>query len=182
MQLDDGGWGFDVNAPADVDSTALALQALRAAGRDSANPVVQAGLAYLRRVQTPDGGFPGYDGLSSASSTGLALQALAAFGQQPASLSWTRTVSGTDSASRLLQPTPLDALLALQSVDGGFAGFSGANDPFSTYQALPGLVGKSYVSLALTPAVVATWLEQHKQNLCSDQYPWARLSVAGICQ
>jgi prenyltransferase beta subunit len=182
MQLGDGGWGFDVNAPADVDSTALALQALHAAGRDASSPAVQAGLAYLRRVQTADGGFPGYDGLSSASSTGLAMQALAAFGQQPASLSWTRTISDTDGASRLARPTPLDALLALQSVDGGFAGFSGANDPFSTYQALPGLIGKPYASLAASPALVAAWLEQHKQNLCSDQYPWARLSVSGICR
>ncbi len=181
MQIEGGGWGFDVTAPADVDSTALALQALAAAGRDSTSPVVQAGLAYLRSVQT-GGGFPGYDGLASASSTGLALQALAAFGEQPASLGWTRPISGTDGASQLLRPTPLDALLALQSVDGGFAGFSGANDPFSTYQALPGLLGKSYPSLVATPAVAARWLEQHKQNLCSDQYPWARLSVSGICR
>ncbi len=182
MQLDGGGWGFDVTAPADVDSTALALQALAAAGRDSASSAVRAGLAYLRDVQTGDGGFPGYDGLPSASSTGLALQALAAFGEKPASLGWSRTISGTDGASRLLRPTPLDALLALQSVDGGFAGFSGANDPFSTYQALPGLLAKPYPTLAATPALAARWLEQHKQNLCSDQYPWARLSVSGICR
>lgn len=182
MQLDGGGWGFDVNAPADVDSTALALQALAAAGRDAASPAVQAGLAYLRSVQTNDGGFPGYDGLPSASSTGLALQALAALGEEPASLGWTRTISGTDGASRLLRPTPVDALLALQSVEGGFAGFSGANDPFSSYQALPGLLGKPYSVLAAMPTVAARWLEQHKQNLCSDQYPWARVSVSGICR
>ena len=48
-----------MTAPADVDSTALALQALAAAGRDSTSPVVQAGLAYLRSVQTDGGGSGG---------------------------------------------------------------------------------------------------------------------------
>ncbi len=181
-QLDDSGWGFDAAAPADVDSTALALQALAAAGRDQASPAVQAGLAYLRTAQTSDGGFAGYDGSTSASSTGLALQALAALGEKPASLSWTRAISGATEASALLRPTPIDALLALQSPDGGFAGFSGANDSFSTYQALPGLMAKSYAGLAAAPATAARWLEQHKQNLCSEQYPWARLSVSGICR
>lgn len=181
-QLDDGGWGFDATAAADVDSTALALQALAAAGRDSTSPAVQAGLAYLSAAQTSDGGFAGYDGSTSASSTGMALQALAAFGERPASLGWTRTLSGTAEASALLRPTPVDALLALQSPDGGFAGFSGLNDPFSTYQALPGLLARSYGALAAAPAVAARWLEQHTQNLCSEQYPWARLSVSGICR
>lgn len=182
MQLDDGGWGFDAGAPADVDSTALALQALAAAGRDRASPPVQAGLAFLRRLQTGDGGFPGYDGLASASTTGLALQALAAFGEKPASLGWTRAITAADGAGRLLRPTPLDALLAMQSPDGGFAGFSGANDAFSTYQALPGLLSRSYPALAAAPAGAARWQAQHRQNLCSDQYPWARLSFFGACR
>jgi hypothetical protein len=179
-QLASGGWGFDAAAEADGDSTALALQALAAAGREKENPAVQAGLAFLRSLQTDDGGFAGYDGLTSASSTGLALQALAAFGEKATSLGWTRPISGTEGASPLLRPTPVDALLALQSPDGGFAGFSGANDPFSTYQALPGLMARSYAALAAAPATTARWQAQHRQNLCSDRYPWARLSALGM--
>jgi hypothetical protein len=131
-------------------------------------------------MQTDDGGFAGYDGLTSASSTGLALQALAALGEQGAGLGWTRAISGTADVSPLLRPTPVDALLALQSVDGGFAGFSGANDPFSTYQALPGLLARPYAALATAPATTARWQAQHQENLCSDRYPWARLSVLGL--
>jgi prenyltransferase beta subunit len=179
-QLASGGWGFDAAAEADADSTALALQALVVAGRGQESPSAQAGLAFLRSLQTGDGGFAGYDGLTSASSTGLALQALAAFGEKATSLDWTRPISGTEGASPLLRPTPVDALLALQSPDGGFAGFSGANDPFSTYQALPGLMARSYAALAAAPATTARWQAQHRQNLCSDRYPWARLSVLGV--
>lgn len=179
-QLAGGGWGFDAAAAADVDSTALAMQALAAAGRGQESPAVQAGLAFLRSVQTDDGGFPGYDGLTSASATGLALQALAAIGEQGTGLAWTGAISGTASVNPLLRPTPVDALLALQSVDGGFAGFSGANDPFATYQALPGLVARPYAALAAAPARTARWQAQHRENLCSDRYPWARLSVLGL--
>jgi hypothetical protein len=179
-QLASGGWGFDAAAEADADSTALALQALAAAGRAKESPTAQAGLAFLRSMQTDDGGFAGYDGLTSASSTGLALQALAALGEQGAGLGWTRAISGTADVSPLLRPTPVDALLALQSVDGGFAGFSGANDPFSTYQALPGLLARPYAALATAPATTARWQAQHQENLCSDRYPWARLSVLGL--
>jgi hypothetical protein len=173
-QLDGGGWSFDAAAPADVDSTALALQALAAAGRKE-SAAAQAGLAYLRSAQTRDGGFAGYDGLTSASSTGLALQALAALGEEPASRAW--AVPSEQSASLLLRPTPLDALLALQSAQGGFAGFGGANDPFATYQAVPGFMAKPYAALTAAPAQAARWQAQHQRNLCSADYPWARLSL-----
>ena len=175
MQAESGGWGFDASADPDVDSTALALQALAAAGRTVDAESVQAGLSWLRGVQAGDGGFPGYDGATSASSTGLALQALAAFDQSPDSPQWTGAISAT-TVSKLVNPTALDALLALQSPDGGFAGFSGANDPFSTYQALPGILAKSYIALAKQYARTAP------QTTCAERYPWAQLTrFASIC-
>ncbi len=73
------------------------------------------------------------------------LQGLAAFGENPRSLGWTRTITD-GSASRLTLHTPIDALLALQSPQGGFAGYSGPNDPFATYQAVPGVALQPYVS------------------------------------
>ena len=175
LQAESGGWGFDASADPDTDSTALALQALAAAGRAVDAPPVQAGLDWLRVVQNGDGGFPGYDGATSASSTGLALQALAAFGQSPDSPRWTGAISAT-AVSRLTNPTALDTLLALQSPAGGFAGFSGANDPFSTYQALPGMLAKSYGALAKQHTRTAP------QTTCATRYPWAQFTkFASIC-
>ena len=179
MQAESGGWGFEVSAEPDVDSTSLALQALAATGRATDAPSVQAALAWLRSVQTGDGGFAGYDGATSASSTGLALQALAAFGLSPDSPQWSGVISGTESVSRLIDATALDALLALQSPDGGFAGFSGANDPFSTYQALPGILAKSYGALARQHAHTQRLLEASRQSLCAENYPWAVFTTGG---
>lgn len=137
-----GGWGFIANADhADVDSTGLALQALAAAGAGRDDEAGQAGLAFLRSLQNGDGGFPGFLGSSDPASTGLALQALAAFGENPRGLDWTTTISD-GSASRLTIHTPQDAILALQNQEGGFPGFSGPSDPFSTYQAVPGIAGQ----------------------------------------
>jgi hypothetical protein len=91
----------------------------------------------------PDAGFPGFDGNTSASSTGLALQGLAAFGEPPWSLSWT-TVISDGTASQLTQRDSLDTLIGLQTAQGGFPGFSGPNDVTSTCQALPGIAGKAF--------------------------------------
>ncbi len=144
IQATGGGWGFAANsAAADVDSTALALQALAAADAARAHAAVNAGLAFLRAAQQGDGGFPGFLGVTDAGSTGLALQALAAFSENPRGWDW-RTNVDDGSASALTVHTPIAALLALQSSQGGFPGFSGANDPFATYQALPGLSGKAF--------------------------------------
>jgi prenyltransferase beta subunit len=139
-----GGWGFMPNAEEpDVDSTALALQALAAAGVPRATADVDDAFAFLHAAQNPDGGFPGFGGTTDAASTGLALQALAAYDEAPESLTWT-TVVMDGTASRLTLHTPVDAVLKLQTTEGGFAGYSGPNDPFSTYQALPGIVGVAY--------------------------------------
>ncbi len=123
-----------------MDSTGLALQALAAARVPLDDAAVQAGLVFLRSVQNEDGGFPGYGGDTDPASTGLALQGLATYGQNPRSLAWTTTI-GDGSASALTLRTAVETLLALQSPAGGFPGFSGPNDPFSSYQALAGLTG-----------------------------------------
>lgn len=144
IQAVGGGWGFSANAStADVDSTSLALQALAAAKVGRGHPAVAAGLAFLRGQQNEDGGFPGFLGTTDAGTTGLALQALAAFDEDPRGPRW-RTFVADGSSSRLTAHNPLEALMALQTDAGGFPGFSGPNDPFSTYQAVPGLSGKPF--------------------------------------
>jgi prenyltransferase beta subunit len=156
LQQTDGGWiGFEGS---DVDTTALALRAFAAAtstditmlatclqADDPTAASVRRGLAFLRNIQNGDGGFPyqrGQFGTSTSNSTGAALQALAALGETPISLNWTIAITN-GTVSRLTQNNPLDYLLAAQSPAGGFAGFSGPNDVFSTYQALYGVTGRS---------------------------------------
>ncbi|MEA3336500.1 MAG: prenyltransferase/squalene oxidase repeat-containing protein [Chloroflexota bacterium] len=143
-----GGWGFTANSDTpEVDSTSVSLQALAATGVNRQNEGVADGLAFLYSQQNPDGGFPGFGGETSPGSTGLALQAIAACGESPVDLSWTRIVTDGTS-SRLTLRTPYDSLLVMQSPEGGFPGYTGSNDPFSTYQALPGLAFKA---LPLSP-------------------------------
>lgn len=141
-QQSDGGWEYvpgGWGAGTDTNTTALALQALVAAGEPLTSTVITAGLGYLHTAQNNDGGFP-YDPDSSwgtasdANSTAYVLQALYATGQNLAA--WKK---GTPPAD------PLDFLLSLQLEGGAFewqAG-SGAN-LMATQQAIPALLGRAF--------------------------------------
>lgn len=106
-----GGWAWRAgNAPDEVDMTGAAIQALVAAGRPG-NEAVRDGLAYLRRAQNPDGGFPMFPGEaeSNSASTCWAVQAIWAAGENPEA--WvTRSGRATEE--------PLDYLESLQAADG----------------------------------------------------------------
>lgn len=147
-----GGWGFSPFGPfgADPDSTGLALMALSAVGEPVTATAVSEGLAYLRSAQNADGGFPGFMGDTSANSTGLAVQGLVAYGLNPLALDWTTT---QPAPSCLTLRTAIGALFGLQSPLGGFAGFSGPNDPGATYQAVPGLAFQPFPLRAPAPPV-----------------------------
>lgn len=114
----------------DTDTTAMAISALRAAGRPADDDAIVRARTYLNQVRNDDGGW----GLepadpTNANSTGLVLSALAALGEDPSSL----------------RPDPRNALAALQTDDGGFAYTEGgaAND-YATVQATIGLAGVPY--------------------------------------
>lgn len=134
-QLADGGWGFD--GFSDPDTTAVALQALIAAGTPSSDSSVRAALAYLESIQVPDGGWGFTPAESNTSSTAYVVQSLLA--------------AGIDlHGARFGQPaSPLDYLLSQQSADGSFAGFDPA---FATNQVLPALAGRSFCYAPVTPA------------------------------
>jgi uncharacterized membrane protein len=85
QQDGDGGFGFATKgAGSDVDDTAAAMQALAAAGLRG-RPAMARGVAFLRRAQDLDGGYPQQQGGSSnAQSTAWAVQALLAAGHDPA--------------------------------------------------------------------------------------------------
>ena len=113
FQTPAGGWAFMGSGDPDVDTTALAVQALIAAGRPANSGPAGKGLGYLHGLQNADGGFPyqspsafGTD--TNANSTGLVAQAIIAAGDQPES--WAAS-----------QGNPLGALVTLQQPSGAVA-------------------------------------------------------------
>lgn len=73
-----GSFGYDGCATADPDYTALAVQGLLAAGVDSADPVIESAVAWLKAQQV-DGGIAG-----NTNSTGLVGQVFTAVGADDA--------------------------------------------------------------------------------------------------
>ncbi len=147
---DDGGWalfGGKTPGTADTNTTAMVIQALASAGEIDA---ARGGLAYLHRMQNPDGGFP-YQNPSpwgtetDANSTAVVLQALNAL-DEPLGM-WVG--SGTDV---------LGGLLALWDSSGG-AYFWKASVPYAnitaTAQAVQAAEGMTLVSIPVVAAANA---------------------------
>lgn len=108
LQGKSGGWAFAGGDDADVDTTALAVQALIANGRKASKA-----LGYLRSLQNSDGGFPyqspsKFGTESNANSTALVAQAIIASGDQPES--WAAA-----------KGNPLSALLNMQTQSGALS-------------------------------------------------------------
>ena len=128
VQGADGSWAFSGDtAPGagDTNTTALAIQALVAAGRGG-DPMVAAGLGFLRSAQAPGGGFayqPIAPLVADANSTAVAVQAIIAAGED-----W-RGAAG--------------ALAAFQNPSGAFRYTDDQPDDnlFATVQAIPALAG-----------------------------------------
>ncbi len=130
-----GGWGF--GGSADPDTTAIAIQALLAAGLPKTDPAIAAGFAWLKANQGSDGGW-GFDpSASNTSSTAFAVQALLALGENPESAAYTK--NGVN---------PVQYLLSQQLPDGSFAGYDPA---FAANQVVPALAGRTFCNMAETP-------------------------------
>lgn len=140
-QCDSGGFGHTEGCleGADVDTTAVIINVLVGAGRGGSDSVSKARL-FLRAAQNDERGF-GLDMAhpeTNANSTGLALSALAALGEDPRSAPWTRAGAN-----------PLDVLLSLQHSSGVFrwqANTAPGNpvNNYATVQAIPGAAGRAY--------------------------------------
>ena len=140
MQLPDGGWGF--GGASDPDTTAIAVQALVAAGVPKADASLAKALDQIKATQGQDGGW-GFDPTASnASSTAYVLQALIALGETAESAAYTKSGSN-----------PVTFLLSQQQADGSFAGF----DPgYATNQVVPALAGRSFCNAPSTALSAAT--------------------------
>ncbi len=135
-----GAWPMFDGDSVDTNTTALAVQALVAAGEEKA---ARDALAYFQAMQNADGGFPwqkpsdfGTD--SDANSTAVVLQALNALGESLDD--WQPEGS-----------SPLDALLALwEKESGGYrwqAAIPGAN-VLATAQAVQAVAGLNLTEVA----------------------------------
>jgi hypothetical protein len=140
LQQPDGGWewtpgGFGTGT--DTNTTALAVQALMAAGECPRFSNAVLALEYLKNAQNSDGGFPydadsPYGTDSDANSTAYVIQAILAAGGDPHN--W--TVNNTD---------PISYLLGLQLPDGSFEFQPGTgSNLFATQQAIPALLERAF--------------------------------------
>ena len=137
-QCGDGGFGHEEGClgGADVDTTSLVVAALRAAGIRSDEASVARARAWLLSARNADGGFGARPGdRTNANSTGLAICAVVALGEDPESEPWTGGGAG-----------PLAALLALRHSGGGFRYIATQDAPndYATVQALPALAKIAY--------------------------------------
>ncbi len=137
LQQKDGGWEWSPGFGSDTNSTALAVQALVAAGEPLTSTVIANGLSYIKTAQGKDGGFtysPAQNSGSDADSTAYVVQAIVAAGQEPVTTTW--TVDGN---------TPISYLLSLQLPDGSFEWQKGAgSNALATQQAVAALLERSY--------------------------------------
>ncbi len=145
LQQIDGAWEWDVGFGTDTNSTALAIQALIAAGEPAASSAIVDALDYLDAAQNDDGGFPyspvspwGTD--SDTNSTALVVQSLLAAGESPTDARWAKVTDG-------ITPTnPISYLLGMQLTDGSFEWQKGTpgDQQSSTRQVIPALLSRAF--------------------------------------
>ena len=140
VQNTDGSWNYlgvkDAPGGSDTNSTAIAIQALVAAGVPKTDPSITAALASLHAQQLADGGFPYSDAFgppaSDPDSDAIVIQALVAAGQDPAGAAWTKGGH-----------TPRQNMLTFR--DAATGGFTYPGNPgpdaFTTSQVPAGLAG-----------------------------------------
>lgn len=135
LQLGNGAWEWQTGFGDDTNITALAVQALVAAGEPVGSSTVISAMNYLKTMQGDDGGFR-YDNIWSAgsdtNSTAYVVQAILAIGQDPVSSQW--TINNTN---------PISYLLGMQLGDGSFEWQPGSgSNRLATQQAIPALLGR----------------------------------------
>ena len=119
QQNRDGGFGFAGRGGGeDVDDTAAALQGVVAATGQRNSGLAARAVAYLRRAQNPDGGFPQQPGgESNAQSTAWVVQGLAVAGINVASVKRGGSRSPLGYLEKLGRSRRERALLAHQRAD-----------------------------------------------------------------
>jgi len=144
MQTGDGSWPYGSwSTTGDTNGTALAIQALIAAGKVPTSTAVTGGLNYLEDAQNADGGFP-WDPQSSwgtdsdTNSTAYVVQAIVAAGEDPTAGRWLK-----DSNH------PISYLVSMQLPGGAFEWQPGQGaNQLATQQAIPALLYRPFPLVA----------------------------------
>ena len=94
-QRPDGSWNFAgdqaADSPGEIDTTAVAILALRAGGRTVADPAVNKAARFLAAGQGTDGAWQAF-GASDPNSTSMAVIALSALGFDVTEATWARSL------------------------------------------------------------------------------------------
>lgn len=121
----------------DVESTALAMDAMVTVGVGSSDPVYDTARTYLLNGQNADGGYgQNVGGVTAAQPTSAVLSALVALGEDVSVAPWHKPG----------HPTSTAALVALQDAStGGLRPDTNTAvaDEVTTFRALPGLAGRA---------------------------------------
>lgn len=132
MITENGGWGWP-GFGEDTDTTAMAIQALVAAGEPVTSTHIVSGLTYLKAHQNSDGGFnAGWSTNTSNASTARAIQAILSVGQDPLTGTW--AVSSTN---------PVNYLVNAQGEDGSFV-YGVEPNEVETRQAAVAMLGRTF--------------------------------------
>lgn len=145
-QQANGNWnytGTPSGTGVDVDTTALTLVALVAAGRTGADPTVKKGVAALANAQYTTGGWGDDYGSGpevNTNSTALAAIGIKATGADPGTRAWRDAAAPGRSAQAYVSPET--TLLSKQSPDGHFTSpFDGFGlNTSATSQSVQGLL------------------------------------------
>ena len=107
-QKADGSWDY-LGDPSgvgyDIDTTALAIQALSSAGLDETDADVSAGLAYLAANQQASGAWQSF-GSDDPNSTAMAIMAISGAGFDPAKACWRDRVAPALASQPYVSPLP----------------------------------------------------------------------------
>ena len=140
MQKDDGGWAYGTwSNTSDTNGTALAIQALIAAGEPVTATAVVRGLNYLKDAQNADGGFPWdpqsrWGTASDTNSTAYVVQAIVAAGEDPTAGRW-----------KVGNNHPVKYLVNMQLANGAFEWQPGQGaNQLATQQAIPALLYRPF--------------------------------------
>jgi len=131
-QESSGGWDYSGDAAgndADVDTTALAIQALVAGKVGKANPNLMGGLRYLAAQQTGGGAWQSF-GSDDPNSTSTAILAVTAAGYDANSACWRNTVAPSLSAKPY--GNPVNWLRSRQAANGHIMSPNDAYPPVNT--------------------------------------------------
>ena len=140
MQKSDGGWAYGAwSNTSDTNGTALAIQALIAAGEPPTSTAVVRGLNYLKGAQNADGGFPWdpqsqWGTASDTNSTAYVVQAIVATGEDPTAGRW-----------KVGDNHPVKYLVNMQLANGAFEWQPGQGaNQLATRQAIPALLYRPF--------------------------------------